>query len=111
MSTFDKRAWIENALRRASYKYPPRYTAETLARVERGKYRCNICKEVFRKKDTETDHIVPVVDPEKGKTDWNDYVERMFPDIEGFQKLCRDCHVIKSESENVIRREKRKEKK
>lgn len=110
MKGFDKKKWVEQAIRRISYRYPPRYTAKQLARVERGKYLCNICKGIFRDKDTNMDHVAPVVDPEEGRTDWNDFIERMLPPIEGWQCLCKPCHKEKSESENVIRRKKKKEK-
>lgn len=108
MSEFSKKKWIENGLRRISYKYPPRYTTQTLARIERGKYRCSDCKGSFKVKEIQLDHIVPVIDPVKGFTDWNDYIERMFPDMGGYQVLCTECHQKKSESENVVRREKKK---
>ena len=110
MSEFDKKKWVEQAIRRISYRYPPRYTAKTLARVERGKYRCNICKGIFRDKETQMDHVAPVVNPLEGRTDWNDFIERMLPELEGWQCLCIPCHKAKSVSENVVRRTTKKKK-
>lgn len=44
------------------------------------------------------DHIIPVVGAD-GFTTWDDYIERMFVDREGFQVLCKACHKIKTDEE------------
>lgn len=103
---FDKHAWIKNALRRASYKFPPRQTAKVNARTGRNQYTCNLCKGTFGSKDIALDHIEPVIDPETGFVDWNTYVSRMFPDLNGWQILCDGCHNNKSIEENRVRRKK-----
>lgn len=105
--SFDKKSWIKNAIRRASYKFPPRYTTKTLARVERNKYKCGICGELKTNKEVQLDHKEPVINPETGFVDWNDFVERMFPDLDGWQLLCSECHEAKSIAENAIRRQKK----
>ena len=78
-------------------------------------YHCECCNLLFldkdyylykngkRKKRTTIviDHVEPVCGPE-GRTTWDDYIKRMFPqDKEGpFQCLCRKCHEAKSKEEN-----------
>ncbi len=104
---FDKKGWIKNALRRASYKFPPRNSAKINARVERGKYKCQKCNEIFRNGEVQLDHVEPVVNPETGFVDWNDFIERMFPDLSGWSLLCLSCHQEKSENENKTRRTKK----
>jgi hypothetical protein len=104
-SGFDKVDWLKKAIRRVSYKFPPRYRVKVEARVSRGQYRCNICKGVFPNSEIQLDHVEPVVNPETGFMDWNDYILRMFPDASGFQVVCRDCHNNKSAAENSVRRE------
>lgn len=101
---FDKKEWIKLAIRRASYKYPPRYTAKVNARKGRNQYECAACHNLFPNKLVQVDHKEPVINPETGFVDWNDYVERMFCDIEGMQILCTACHVAKSKEENSRRK-------
>ena len=107
-----------NALRKASYRWLPRSQALRLSVVEEGeynikidndrsrkKYQCAHCWGIFRAKEINVDHIDPVVDPEKGFTNFDDYIERMFCEIKGFQILCKECHDIKTAEERVIRKE------
>lgn len=101
--SFDKKEWIKLAIRRASYKYPPRYTAKVNARRGRNQYECAICKKLVPNKLIQIDHLQPVVSVE-GFKDWNDYVERMFCDLSGLQAICIDCHKVKSNAENEMRR-------
>ena len=106
--SFDKKKWIMNCIRRASYRFPPRWAAKVSARIERGQYECNSCKKIFKDKEIELDHIEPVNDPVLGFTTWDEFIRRMFPDESGFQVLCTECHLKKSISEGVVRRKRRK---
>lgn len=54
------------------------------------------------------DHVSPVIDPVKGFTTWDDFINRMFCDELGFQCLCVDCHNLKTKAENKVRREYKK---
>ena len=92
-------------LRRISYRYPSRSAVKKAARVERGKYKCAHCGEIHRNKDVQVDHIEPVVDPHKGFENWDTYIARLFVEPTGLQVLCIDCHSIKTQEENVVRRE------
>lgn len=105
------RHWLTNKLRRLSYQWPPRKEAIRLARVARGKYRCNSCMgEDFGPKEIQLDHIIPVVDEEIGFVDWNTYIERLFCGVENFQVLCKPCHDTKTFFEQQIRKQVKREK-
>ncbi|NDD84110.1 hypothetical protein EBZ38_07530 [bacterium] len=91
-------------LRRASYRWKPRSEALKKARVDRGLYQCNSCKESFKQTDICLDHVFPVVNPKVGFIEWNSYIERMFPDIDGFQVLCKLCHDVKTKLEDEMRK-------
>lgn len=54
------------------------------------------------------DHIVPVVDPEVGFTNWDDYIEGMFSEEDNLQLLCKKCHDRKSTEERSVAQERRK---
>jgi hypothetical protein len=96
---FDPRAWICHALRRASYKWPGRYAAKVRSRVERGRYKCDRCGEIKRDQEVELDHRNPVVDPERGFVDWNEYISRLFIGESGWDVLCVPCHKLKTAEE------------
>lgn len=99
----DLKRFLIPQLRRATYRWAPRNQALVLARVERGLYQCAMCKEQFKKEEIAIDHIDPVVSTKEGWTNWNDYVQRMLPPVEGFQILCEQCHDSKTSCEDAIR--------
>ena len=101
------RNWLIAQLRRASYKWPERTTAKRKARIERGIYRCNICKGEFPAKSIQLDHRKPVLSPSLGFTDWDNYIKRLFVDSKGFQVLCKPCHQKRTTRENAKRVRKR----
>lgn len=101
----EKKAFVINALRRASVKWPARTEIKRLARVERGKYLCAGCGSIARAKDVSVDHVEPCIDPEKGFEDWNTYIDRLFCPALNLQVLCKECHDTKSKAENERRRD------
>ena len=98
LSTF-----IKGLLRRGSFHWRARTEAMTAARVERGKYKCASCQDLFGPKDVALDHIQPVVDPKLGFTTWDDYIARLFCAAEGFQVICTQCHSNKTLLEDAMR--------
>lgn len=108
----NKITFAKGALRRASLMWAPINQCRINARRERGKYECAMCKELFNNKEIQIDHINPVIDIIKGFTTWDDYIDRLFCDIDGLAALCKTCHAAKSASEVQMRkyaRAKRKE--
>ena len=100
-----KKSFVINTLRRASYRWPTRWGAEKRSKIGRNQYYCECCGIIGPKKEFQMDHKVPVVDPEEGFVGFDKYADRMFPDTEdGWQRLCTDCHDIKTEEENKIRK-------
>jgi hypothetical protein len=71
-------------------------------------YRCAICQNIFPTSQVQVDHIDPVI-PVTGFTSWDDVVERMFSEKEGYQVLCLPCHKVKSKKENEERRKNAKQ--
>lgn len=96
------------ALRRASRWWPPKQENRKKQKAAPGKIECESCGDIFPEKEIKSDHITPVVDVKQGFVDWNDYVERMFCDANGFQCLCASCHDSKSAIENELRKKYRK---
>jgi 5-methylcytosine-specific restriction endonuclease McrA len=103
------RSWLVNKLRRISYQFPERKQAIKDARVERGKYKCAKCEGIFKPGEFQLDHVIPVIDPHEGFMDWNNFIERLFCDVSGWNILCLNCHNIKTLYENEIRRQVKKE--
>lgn len=100
-----KKSFAIQILRRGTYKWPSRWKAEKRSRVGRGEYFCESCGVICKKKDTQMDHVYPVVDPSVGFNGFDDYIDRMFPSDEfGWQRLCSPCHTEKTSQEGIIRR-------
>lgn len=98
------KTFIVGVLRRATFKWPARTEALQAARVSRGNYKCNICKDDgFGPKDIVLDHIQPAVDPKHGWTTYDDFIQRLFCDAEGFQVICSGCDFVKTHTEDVMR--------
>lgn len=108
------KAFIIMQLRKTSYRWPARNEALLRARDKqlrvKGRlvwhYRCVRCSPdvIHTRKQVQVDHVVPVVDPLKGFTTWDDYINRMFCSADGFQILCIAHHKEKTEAENLERK-------
>lgn len=104
-----KKNFLIALLRRGTYKWPTRWVAEKRTRLGKGYYWCEECGVISKKKGTQMDHVIPVVDPEKGYTTLDEYADRMYPDTEfGWRRLCLSCHQTKSAIENSVRKESKK---
>lgn len=92
-------SFIRSCLRRAWSKYPVKYQALQDARKpydgedKRTKwlYQCNICKEHFKGKEVEVDHMIPAGSL-KDYSDLAGFVERLFCSKKDLQVLCKPCH-------------------
>lgn len=103
-------SFIKSGLRATSRKWNPISVCQSNARVERGIYECASCKEHFpptykegrkKVKNLFVDHIEPVVNPETGFTTWDEYIERLFCEVDNLQVLCGKCHDEKSMQERA----------
>lgn len=124
MKSIDLKTWVIWALRKASYRWPPRQAAlrdasvtkeeyqqkpgEKVSKLVRNFYACADCDYRFSRKGVSIDHVDPVVDPKKGWQGFDEYVRRMFCDQRGFQILCGPCHDEKTKGENQQRKKARK---
>jgi hypothetical protein len=90
--------------------------------MRRVHYKCAHCGDFFVDKvglkEIAIDHVNPVIDPEKGFEDWDQYIKRMF--FGELQILCnysgerngkKSCHNIKTQAERAVLRETKKKKK
>ena len=111
------RSFIRGNLRRTSQRWPPIPNALKNARVERGFYLCNGCKEIVpatikdekgrRIKNAVVDHIDPIIDPSVGWVSYESLIERMFVEEDKLQVLCHSCHTKKTNEEKAIAKERR----
>jgi 5-methylcytosine-specific restriction endonuclease McrA len=111
-------SFVKSALRKASIKWPPKYQVLKEASVGRkinkltGRMaehkRCAYCRAHFPVKLVSVDHILPIVDPATGFTNWDDTIERMFCEKDGLQVLCKDCHDKKTNTEKEIAYERKR---
>lgn len=106
------RSFITSVLRNGSRRWAPIHLTKKKARVARGLYKCAACNNSVpttkvvkgkRINNVFVDHIKPVVDPVKGFTTWDDFIERLFCEEDNLQLLCRSCHDNKTEKEKQER--------
>lgn len=69
-------------------------------------FRCEKCTVAYDKKELHVDHKLPVM-PLQGFDNWDAYFNRLFCPVNGLQILCKQCHKIKTKSENALRKELR----
>ena len=70
----------------------------------RNQYVCALCQRVAGNKDTHMDHVVPVVDPVRGFVDWNQFIDRLFVEVDGYRCLCSECHADVTAKQRAIRK-------
>lgn len=61
-------------------------------------YQCNVCKEWFKDKDVNVDHIIPCGSL-NSFADLPGFVERLFIESDGLQVICSGCHNEKTKEE------------
>jgi 5-methylcytosine-specific restriction endonuclease McrA len=97
-------SFIRSALRRAWVNYPPKREFEKRNRRPytgsdkrtKWEYQCNNCKQWFKRKDVQVDHIKDVGTLRK-KEDLPGFVERLFfVEDKDLQFLCSECHKAKN---------------
>lgn len=101
-----KRGFIVSALRRASGRWAPKGDAKAAARTSRNAYRCCSCHKIVTNTEIQIDHIIPVVDPVIGFKTWDDFIARLFVEVDGFRALCTDCHSQVTAKQREIRKER-----
>lgn len=119
-----KKSFVISALRAASSRWGPKQQCIKNARVRRGVYRCEECKELGpptlkplegnkkRRNNICADHINPIVSPSTGFVDYNTWIDRWLVELDGFQALCWECHNTKTREERGVAKERKaKEKK
>lgn len=58
----------------------------------------------------ELDHVRPCVSP-AGWTNFDDFIDTLYSEVNNFQVICETCHDIKSAAEGQVRKKRRKKKK
>jgi hypothetical protein len=129
------RGKIINALRRLSFTYPPRNKVKNGQKVGPATFECEHCniwiydgkKDIDKqleildckppngliKDKTNLDHkdsVIPLESFSRGSWDWDEFINRLFCEEEGFQLLCSSCHDIKTKLEDGMRKEYRQKK-
>lgn len=114
------RTFVRSQLRGATWKWAPISEILKEARITKGVYQCNGCKEfVFssvkqgnkRVKNVFVDHVNPVVDPVDGFISWDVFINNLFCEKENLQLLCGMCHDKKTLEEKKLSTLTRRQKK
>jgi 5-methylcytosine-specific restriction endonuclease McrA len=113
------RSFVTSALRKSSSRWGPKFAAKRAARhpeklphPDTGRLvyhsKCAGCSSLVPETTSAVDHIVPVIDPHVGFVSWDDFIERLHCEQEGFQVLCKPCHDEKTKKERAIATERRR---
>lgn len=114
---YNKDAAIRGALRRAFARSPfvyeivqesrrevPKYNKDgSLAKKPAVQRQCEVCKNWVGSTKISVDHVIPVVSVEDGFQDWNEFMARLWCDRSNLQRICDDCHDIKTYQEKIDR--------
>lgn len=116
MATYNEKAAIRSALRRAFARSPivrevmgkvrrevPKFKKDgSRAKKDAVQYKCGVCSEWTKSTAIAVDHVDPVITPE-GFVDWNTFVLRLFCAPENLQVICDTCHGQKTQVETTGR--------
>ena len=115
-------SFVAGALRGVTSRWGPIAQAKKNARVRRGFYLCNACKQEipatlpavyksgkkkgkpYRRKNALVDHVRPIVDPVKGFQSWDEFISNLFCELDNLQVLCHECHQKKCQEERQARK-------
>lgn len=100
---FDK-SRLRSSIRKEWMWSELRKQVKGLARIERGKYKCNKCSKIVDQHNIEIDHILAPTPPQglHNGTDWGQFIDRLlFCGLEGLQALCTECHLEKTEQDKL----------
>lgn len=115
-----KKPWSPDKYLLAAFRRTFRWSPERRKALKRafhhkeGKiefYECEKCHKLVPRKQKQVDHIEPVIIPTMGFTGYDDLKGRMFVSASELRVLCKECHHIKTQAENIIRRGVRRAKK
>lgn len=99
-------SFIRAGLRAKSSRWPPKFhklqknRKHVTGKRHRYEFQCEECKKWFKQSDIQVDHIVPC----GSLRSWDDlagFAERLFCEEEGFQLLCKPCHLEKTKEERA----------
>ena len=86
----------------------------TIAKKEAVFYVCSSCHTHAKSQRSKNhpqihiDHIDPVIPVDRPLKSWQEFLDRLFCDIDNLQCLCDVCHSEKTQAENKLRREYKK---
>lgn len=89
-------------------RYPPKHQALKAAgkavtgKRHRVEYQCAECKDFFKSKEVQVDHIEPAGSL-KTYEDLPRFVERLYCEADKLQVLCKECHKVKTAEERKKR--------
>lgn len=72
------------------------------ARIKHGTYICALSGDEVKRKDTQCDHINPIISLDESENDWNGIVSRCL-NTGNYQIVSKEAHKVKTGAENSKR--------
>ena len=100
-------SWVLSYMRKMTLRWKPRFDKMNDGRVKKplgknGKEvwanTCEHCKKWFKTSDLDMDHITPIGGM-KCLDDAGRWLKNALVETDGYQRLCHECHNIKTQSE------------
>lgn len=91
-------SFIRSGLRSKFHRWPPKWDTLEKAKIKsrakryKWKYKCEICKKYYPKKEVQVDHIIPCGSL-KSFDELPQFVERLFCEENELRVLCKPCHT------------------
>jgi len=116
-TSYNQNSAIRGALRRAFARSPsvvekmqesrrtvPRYLKDgSRAKKDWVQRQCEVCGSWVGSTKISIDHKDPVVSVTDGFVDWNEFVARLWCPKSNLQRICDDCHDVKTQAERISR--------
>jgi hypothetical protein len=108
--TFSRSPIVREVLN-AGRREVPRYKKDgTVSNRPAVQYHCQGCDGWVSSTNIYADHIEPVIRVNGTFIDWDDFISRLFCDIKNIQRLCGQCHDVKTSNERKARKENQRSK-
>ena len=102
--TFSRSPIVREVLMAGRREVPKYRKDKSLALRPSVQYSCQVCDAWTPSTKISIDHKIPVIPVDGTFVDWNTFVDRLWCSKDNLQRICDDCHAIKTKQERDQRK-------